>query len=120
MPEVELVIKMSEEEYKKIIEDGECDYLRVINAIENGALLPEGHGDLVEGDKEWVSVLDGPPSKDGRYYVTRHDYVTQTDFTDILWYEKGVWWNRRSIGHYAVTAWQLLPQPYKAESEDEK
>ncbi len=48
MPEVELVIKMSEEEYKKIIEDGECDYLRIINAIENGALLPEGHGKIID------------------------------------------------------------------------
>lgn len=71
-----------------------------------------------KGDKEWVSVLDGPPSKDGRYYVTRHDAVTQTDFTDILWYEKGVWWNRQAIGDYSVTAWQLLPEPYKAESEE--
>ena len=72
------------------------------------------------GDKEWVSILDRPPSKDGRYYVTRHDFVTQTDFTDILWYEKGVWWNKQAIGDYAVMAWQLLPEPYKAESEDKE
>lgn len=66
-----------------------------------------------KGDKEWVSVLDGSPLKDGRYYVTRHDSVTQTDFTDILWYEKGVWWNKQAKGDYAVIAWQLLPKPYK-------
>lgn len=68
-----------------------------------------------KGDKEWVSV-DEPPLKDGRYYVTRHDFVTQTDFTDILWYEKGVWWNRQAMGDYAVIAWQLLPEPYRAEN----
>lgn len=83
-----------------------------------------------KGDKEWVPVLDGPPSKDGRYYVTLHDFVTQTDFTDILWYEEGVWWKkvikygfrfRQAIEeNYAVIAWQLLPEPYKAESEDEE
>ena len=50
MSDVELVIKMSEEEYKKIIEYGECDYLRVINAIENGELLPEGHGRIGDLD----------------------------------------------------------------------
>ena len=71
-----------------------------------------------KGDKGWVSVLDGPPSKDGRYYVTRHDSVTQTNFIDILWYEEGVWWNRQATGDYAVIAWQLLPEPYKAESEE--
>ena len=60
----------------------------------------------------WIPVSEGPPEEDGRYYVTRHDFVTQTDFTDILWYEKGVWWNRQAIGDYAVIAWQLLPKPY--------
>ena len=82
----------------------------------NEMAISDATHEKVKGDKEWVSVLDEPPAKDGRYYVTRHDYVTQTDFTDILWYEKGVWWNRQSIGHYAVTAWQLLPQPYKVEN----
>lgn len=39
---MELVIDITEEDYKKIIEYGECDYLRIINAIENGIPLPEG------------------------------------------------------------------------------
>ena len=63
----------------------------------------------------WIPVSERLPGKDGRYYVTRHDYVTQTDFTDILWYEKGMWWNRQATGDYAVTAWMPLPEPYRGE-----
>lgn len=50
MEELEVVIKIPKKEYKKIIEDGECDYLRVINAIENGTLLPECHGRIGDLD----------------------------------------------------------------------
>lgn len=51
MADIELVIKIPEEDYKKIIEYGECDYLRIINAIENGTLFPKGHGRLGDLDK---------------------------------------------------------------------
>ena len=109
---------MSEEEYKNCYS---CRYYKN-GYCENLELQPNyptiGCDDFEnKGDKEWVSVLDGSPLKDGRYYVTRHDFITQTDFTDILWYEKGIWWNRKAIGDYAVIAWRLLPQPYKPESE---
>lgn len=62
---------------------------------------------------EWIPCSERMPEKDGRYYVTRQDYVTQTDFTDILWYEKGIWWNRQYTGDFAVIAWQPLPEPWK-------
>ena len=68
---------------------------------------------------EWVPVSKRLPEKDGRYYVTRHDFVTQTDFTDILWYEKDVWWDRQATGNYAVIAWMPLPEPYRKEQEHE-
>lgn len=86
----------------------------------------EEHRQLAEWLKElkqlknqtsWIPVSE-PPEEDGRYYVTRHDYVTQTDFIDLLWYEKGVWWNRQFTGDYAVIAWMPKPEPYKAESEE--
>ena len=87
----------------KYYKDGYCENLELKPCYPS-----KGCGDFEnKGDKEWVSVLDELPSKDGRYYVTRHDFVAQTDFTDILWYEKGVWWNRQAIGDYAVIAWQL-------------
>ena len=68
-----------------------------------------------EADR-WIPVSERP-KKDGRYQVTRLDYVTDTKFIDILWYEKNTWWNRRATGDYAVTAWRPLPEPYKAEEE---
>lgn len=74
----------------------------------------------LENPNKWIPCSEGSPKKDGRYYVTRHDFVTRTDFTDILWYEKGVWWNRQSTGDYAVTAWMPLPEPYKADMRGEE
>ena len=88
MPEVELVIKMSEEEYKKIIEDGECDYLRVINAIENGELLPEGHGDLVDRkalcDYFWDNRSKLYTHKDVRMAIEKADAIIKADKNDEL------------------------------------
>ena len=86
MPEVELVIKMSEEEYKKIIEDGECDYLRVINAIENGALLPEEHGDLVDRkslcDSFWDNRSKLYTHKDLQIAIEKADAIIKADNKD--------------------------------------
>ena len=67
---------------------------------------------------EWIPVSERSPKEDGRYYVTRHDYVTKTNFTDLLWYEKGIWWNRQSTGEYAVIAWMPKPEPYKEEENE--
>ena len=61
----------------------------------------------------WIPCSERLPKKDGRYQVTRHDYVTNTEFIDILWYEGNLWWNRHSTGDYAVTAWMPLPEPWK-------
>ncbi len=63
----------------------------------------------------WIPVSERP-KKDGKYQVTRLDYVTDTKFIDNLWYEKNTWWNRQATGDYAVTAWRPLPEPY---TEDE-
>ena len=61
----------------------------------------------------WIPTSERLPSKEGRYMVTRYDYVTNTEFIDILWYEENLWWNRHSTGDYAVTAWMPLPKSYK-------
>ena len=62
-------------------------------------------------EQQWIPVSERP-KKDGRYQVTRYDYVTNTEFIDILWYEKNTWWDRQATGDYAVTAWMPLPEPY--------
>lgn len=63
---------------------------------------------------EWIPVSERLP-EDGRWLVTRFDFVTNTCFLDILWYEKGVWWNRQYAGDFAVTAWMPLPESYRGE-----
>lgn len=68
-----------------------------------------------ENKGEWIPCSERLP-KDGRYYVTRIDYVTNTIFTDILWYEKGIWWNRQYTGDFAVIACMPLPAPYKEQT----
>lgn len=68
---------------------------------------------IIQPEPQWIPVSEGLPKKDGRYQVTRHDYVTNTEFIDILWYEKNTWWDRQATGDYAVTAWMPLPAPYK-------
>lgn len=68
----------------------------------------------MEQDK-WIPVTERLPSKESRYMVTRNDYVTNTEYIDILWYEKNIWWNGHSTGDYAVTAWMPLPEPYKGD-----
>lgn len=70
-----------------------------------------GHLPAAEKKGKWIPVSE-KPEKDGRYQVTRHDYVTNTEFIDILWYEENLWWNGHSTGDYAVIAWMPLPEPY--------
>lgn len=68
---------------------------------------------------KWIPVSERLPKKDGRYQVTRHDYVTNTEFIDILWYEKNTWWDRQATGDYAVTAWMPLPERYISPADAE-
>lgn len=73
MADIELVIKIPEEDYKKIIEYGECDYLRIINAIENGTLFPKGHGRIGDLDALRCENAD---------FDTYNDYCTMFDEID--------------------------------------
>lgn len=57
----------------------------------------------------WISVDDSLPKNTMRCLVARFDYVTDTFFIDILWFEHGVWWNRRFTGDFAVRFWMPLP-----------
>lgn len=70
-------------------------------------------------EQKWIPCSERLPKKDGRYQVTWYDYVTNTEFIDILWYEKNLWWNWHSTGNYAVIAWMPLPEPYEAERKEE-
>lgn len=67
--------------------------------------------------QEWIPCSERLPEEDGRYFVTRYDYVTESSFVDILWYEKHTWWNRHIVGDFAVKAWMPLPKPWKGADE---
>lgn len=53
MDEIELVIKIPEEEYEDIINSEDCGLHRLTRAIAKGTLLPKGHGRLID-----ISKLD--------------------------------------------------------------
>lgn len=64
----------------------------------------------------WIKVSEKLPTDGTHALVVRFDYVTRTQFIDLLWYDKKCWWNRRYTGDFAVTHWMPLPKPPK---EDE-
>ena len=51
----ELVIKLNDETYKEVIDRTEFDTLvlgiKLIEAVQNGTLLPKKHGDLIDRDE---------------------------------------------------------------------
>ena len=69
----------------------------------------------VDAGPKWISVKDKLPETESRFLVVRYDGVTKTSFIDILWFDKGTWWNRIFGGEYAVTHWMPLPEPPKGE-----
>lgn len=63
----------------------------------------------------WIPCSERLPENASRCFVCRFDGVTKTRFTDILWFEAGIWWNRLHGGDFAVTHWMPLPEPTKEE-----
>ena len=65
---MEIVIKISDQHYKRIMKAENSGY-DLIDAIQNGTVLPKGHGDLIDRDelspkihgvKSIVAVSDAP------------------------------------------------------------
>lgn len=75
---------------------------------------------LEKAERGWISVRDKDrkPETGTRYLVVRYDYVTKTSFKDILWYDKGTWWNRQHGGDFAVTHWMPLPELPKGDKKE--
>ena len=57
MADIELVIKIPEDEYQNILHTGKASFCTV-NAIEAGALLPKGHGRLIDADAYRSEMLN--------------------------------------------------------------
>lgn len=73
--------------------------------------LVDAANQILEAAK-WIPVDERLPENGTRCLVVRYDYVTDTPFVDILWFDNS-WWNRINSGDYAVTHWMPLPQPPK-------
>ena len=57
MANVELVIRIPEDEYQRILLTGKANFC-VANAIEAGTVLPKGHGKLKDVDKFPVNEIE--------------------------------------------------------------
>ena len=50
MADIEVVIKIPEEEYEMIVNSEDCGLHTLTRAIAHGAILPKGHGRLIDAD----------------------------------------------------------------------
>ncbi len=63
MADIELVIKMTEEEYKNICLMSKAGIgMALYDWIANGTPLPKGHGRLVDADAQWLDNHNGTVS----------------------------------------------------------
>ena len=69
MADIELVIKIPEEEYEEIINSEDCGLHRLTRAVANGTPLPKGHGRILDekdildtknNDGGWYDLVDMP------------------------------------------------------------
>lgn len=51
MDEIELVMKIPNEEYEMIVNSEDCGLHTLTRAIAHGTILPKGHGRLIDADK---------------------------------------------------------------------
>lgn len=61
--------------------------------------------------ENWIDA-NQTPTEDGRYLVTRYNPVQKSEFVDILFFEKGEWWNGQYHDEFYVLAYAPLPHTY--------
>lgn len=106
---------------KLIIEIPESDY-NVICANKEDAIIAHdtcrriAHGiPLDENKGEWIPVTEKLPEPEDKQEVK---VIVSYENEDGEFVEKGVFNKRYGFNFPSVKAWQPLPEPYKAESED--
>ena len=98
----------------------------------------EEHSQLAEWLKElkqlreqtrWIPVSERMPKNSGVYIISRwfFDGLESAILTDACYFDgTSTWHDDNRINHgreyvdKKIVAWMLLPEPYKAESEDKK
>ena len=69
-------------------------------------------------EHEWIPVSKRLPKTTGRYFVTYRDKMLNGNYyyeTGECNFNLGTGWKTKSNAE--ITAWQLLPEPYKEEEE---
>ena len=96
-------------------------YDEVADAIETMCeMVATAHGvaNVIQSYEErkprWIPVTERLPENGLHCLVARYDYVTDTPFVDLLWFDNS-WWDRVNSGDYSVTHWMPLPEPPKEE-----
>ena len=74
------------------------------------AALAASNAVIAKSKPQWIPVTERMPENGSHCLVVRFDYVTNTPFVDLLWFDNS-WWDRLNSGDYAVTHWMPLPEP---------
>lgn len=105
-------------------------------AIEAWNRRSEGAIKTLEQEPRWIPVSEKLPEEDGEYLLFGKIYEDEENYVFIGEYDScgeqfGIWqeqFDRRTLGclgseffeYSSVIAWQPLPQPYRAESEEKQ
>lgn len=91
MADIEMVIKIPEEEYEMIVNSEDCGLHTLTRAIAHGAILPKGHGRLIDAN-ELIKSMDnnydkfGYSAQDGLERLCKDDkeYVPYVHYEDMV------------------------------------
>ena len=74
MADIEIVIKIAEEEYEEIISSEDCGLHELTRAIANGIPLPKGHGRIADMD-EAIKCLEDLEGEDAIWAIALIDWA---------------------------------------------
>ena len=77
MADIELVIKISKEEYEMIVNSEDCGLHTLTRAVARGAILPKGHGRLIDADA--LNFADIDNANYGSNYIRIAPTIIETD-----------------------------------------
>ena len=97
---------------QRMVDFQSCEYCELEHVCEQGEeCVFLDVREALQKVPTWIPVAERLPESGTRALVMRFDFVTETPFYDLLWFDKGEWWNRRYTGDFAVTHWMPRPEP---------